>query len=106
MRKLFVVLAIIFAVFGVLFTALQMDSIPLLPIGLSLLFSVLAFFKSEGRNKKTPIILLIIGGLSLAICLIQLAFVENEVAKDEQFEKVKIESQKEDLKELEELDGL
>jgi predicted membrane protein len=106
MRKLFITLAIIFGVLGILFTALRMDSITFLPVGLSIILSVLAYFNSAKEKRKLPIILLIIGIACLLITIGEIVFVKDEVAKDSQFEKVKVESKKEDLKDLQELEDL
>lgn len=104
MRKLFIALAIIFAALGIVFTALRMNSLPFLPLGLSVINGILALLKSDESKKKTPRIVLIIAGIAIAITTVQVLFIKDEVAKDAQFEKVKIESKKEDIKDLEELE--
>lgn len=106
MRKLFIVLAIIFAVLGIIFTVLRMNSLPFLPLGLSLINGILALLKSDENQKKTPRIILIIAGLAVLVSIAQVLFLKDEVAKDTQFEKVKVESKKEDLKDLQELEDL
>jgi hypothetical protein len=101
MRKLFIILAIIFTALGVLFTALRMNSLPFLPLGLAVINGILALLKSDESQKKTPRIILIIAGAAILITTVQVLFIKDEVAKDTQFEKVKIESKQEDIKDLE-----
>ena len=47
MRKLFIVLAIIFTIIGIAFTIFPMGTMAILPMGVALIFALLAFFKSE-----------------------------------------------------------
>jgi hypothetical protein len=105
MRKVLIVLAFIFAVFGIAFAILPMGTIGLLPAGLSLIFAVLAFFKSAPENRNLPKWLMIIAALILAV-IIGRSFIPDEVVQDTEFEQKKLESKQEDLKELEELEGL
>jgi len=105
MRKVLIVLAFIFAVFGIVFAILPMGTIGVLPAGLSLLFALIAFIKSPVGHKNVPKWLLIISALILVV-IIGRSFVPDEVVEDTEFEQKKIESKQEDLKELEELEGL
>jgi len=105
MRKLFIVLAFIFAVIGIAFAILPMGTIGILPVGLSILFGILAFVKSAPGDKNVPKSLIVLAALTL-VAIIGRSFVPDEVAADAQFEKKKVESKQEDLKDLEELEGL
>lgn len=105
MRKALIVLAFIFAVIGIAFAILPMGTIGVLPAGLALVFALIALIKSPTEQKNVPKWLLIISGLILVV-IIGRSFVPDEVEKDAAFEQKKIESKQEDLKDLEELEGL
>lgn len=105
MRKLFIVLAIIFALIGIAFAILPMGTLGVLPTGIAGVFSFLAMIKSIGKDKNLPKGILIIALVTLIIVIAR-SFVPDEVVKDKQFEQKKIESKKEDLKDLEELEDL
>lgn len=101
MRKLFLIIAIIATVFGVVFTFLPLDTIALAPLFIALIFGVLAYIKSDVIQKKTVNVLLIVAFVAV-ICVISKHFLaKDEVAVDQKFEKAKIESQKEAQKTLE-----
>ena len=104
MRKLFIVLAFIFALLGAAFTILPLGTLALLPIGLALIFGLIAFLKSDAQQKNVPKWILIVAGITLIIVVGKEILITDEVAKDEQFEQKKIESKKEDLKDLEDLE--
>lgn len=104
MRKLFVVLAIIFAILGIVFAVLPLGTLALLPIGLALIFAFIAFMQSDINQKRLPKWILIIIGITLFIVVGKVTLIKDEVAKDEQFELKKIETHKEDLKDLEDLE--
>ncbi|MBC7605769.1 MAG: hypothetical protein H7199_02270 [Burkholderiales bacterium] len=102
MRKILIVLAFLFAVIAIAFAILPMGTIGLIPAGLALLFSVLAFVKSSPEQKNIPKWLLVAATLTL-IVIIARSFATDTVANDPEFEKTKIESKQEDLKDLEDL---
>ena len=104
MRKVFNVLAVLFIIIGIAFAILPMGTLGLLPTGLAVIFSGLAFFISEADAKKFPKWLLIISAL-LLIIVVAKAMMPDEVAADTEFEQQKIESKNEDLKDLEALEG-
>ncbi|MBK9223926.1 MAG: hypothetical protein IPO23_03345 [Flavobacterium sp.] len=104
MRKLFIVLAFIFAFIGIAFSILPLGTLALLPIGLALIFGLIAFLKSDAQQKNVPKWILIVAGVTLIIVIGKEILITDEVAKDEQFEQKKIESKKEDLKDLEGLE--
>lgn len=106
MRKLLLVLAIIFTSLGLLFSALPFDTLAFLPIGLGLVFALLALRKSEGFQAKLPKWLLFTGLGCVVFVLGKTLLIKDEVAVDAAFEKEKIETKKEAQKDLEELEGL
>jgi len=104
MRKLFVVLAIIFAIIGIAFAVLPLGTLALLPIGFALLFGFIALIKSDVAEKNVPKWILIIAAISFVAVIGKETLIPDAVAKDVQFEQKKIESKKEDLKDLEGLE--
>ena len=106
MRKVFNVLAVLFIIVGIIFAILPMGTLGLLPVGLAVIFSGLAFIISDDAQKKFPKILLLISALLLVVVMIKAYAIPNEVAEDTQFEQQKVESNIEDIKDLEELEGL
>lgn len=104
MRKLFLVLGIIFTVLALVFSYLPMDTIAFLPIGFALIFCLLLLKKSNENQKKLPNILLLLGVLCSVFVLGKTLLIKDKVEKDTKFEEQKIESKKEDVKELEGLE--
>ena len=86
MRKLFIVLAFIFAFIGIAFSILPLGTLALLPIGLALIFGLIAFLKSDAQQKNVPKWILIVAGITLIIVVGKEILITDEVAKDEQFE--------------------
>lgn len=106
MKTLYLVLAILFTALGVVFTVLPMDTLAFLPIGLAMIFGLLALRKTEGKQKKIANVLLVIGAICSVTVIGKAMFIEDKVEKDPEFEKQKIENNQEAKKELEELEGL
>lgn len=106
MRKLFLILSVVFGVLGIAFTILPLDTLAFLPIGFALVFGLLTLKQSQDSQKKFPKIILTIVALCSAVVLGKTLLVEDEVATDTQFEQQKIETKQEAKKELEELEGL
>lgn len=104
MRKLFLVLGILFTILAIAFSALPLDTIAFLPIGLAMIFCLLLLKKSEANQKKLPNFLLLLCVLSSVFVLGKTLLVKDKVVKDTKFEKQKIESKKEDVKDLEGLE--
>lgn len=104
MRKLFVVLAVIFTILGIVFAFLPLGTLALLPVGLGLIFGLIAFIQSDINQKNVPKWILIVAGVTLIVVIGKETLIKDEVAKDVQFEQKKIESKKEDLKDLEDLE--
>ncbi len=106
MRKLFLILALVFTVLAIVFSVLPMDTLAFLPVGLAIAFSLLLLRKSEDGQKKFPKVLLFIGVLCSTYVMGKTLLIKDEVAKDTKFEEQKIENKKEAKKDLEELEGL
>ncbi len=104
MRKVYIVLAVIFIIVSLIFAILPMGTLALLPVAFALIFSALSLFISQGDARKLPKWLVIIAVLLLAVAGAK-AMMPDEVANDAEFEQKKIESKSEDLKDLEELEG-
>jgi hypothetical protein len=104
MRKLFLVLGILFTVLAIAFSVLPFDTIAFLPIGLAMVFCLVLLKKSEANQKKLPNILLLLCVLSSVFVLGKTLLIKDEVVKDSKFEKEKIETKKEAKKELEDLE--
>lgn len=101
MRKLYVIAAVFFAVLGIVFTILPLGTIAFLPIGVALILSFLAIYKSNFNQQKLPKIILFISALTFLVVIGKVIFVKDVVVSDKQFEKNKVESKKEDIKDLE-----
>ncbi|HMI05931.1 MAG TPA: hypothetical protein VK528_00180 [Flavobacterium sp.] len=105
MRKVFNVLAVVFIIVSIAFVIFPMDTIGLIPVGIALVFGILAFVIAESEQKKFPKLLLIISGILLVIILARHFLIADEVADDPQSEQRKIERKTEDLKDLEEMEA-
>ncbi len=107
MRKLFITLATVFAVFGIILVVAPTEQMAFIPVVLTLISAFLALKFSSVDQKKIPKILLIIAILTLIIIAAKQFLIKDEVAIETETEKIqKVESQKQDVKELEELEGL
>ena len=104
MRKLFLVIASIFTVLGIVFSFLPLGTIAFLPIAIALLFGFLAFQKSDESQKKLVKVLLIFSVIALIWVASKEILIKDKVEKDAAFEKVKTQSKEEDKKELENLE--
>ncbi|MBC7643281.1 MAG: hypothetical protein H7174_13265 [Flavobacterium sp.] len=106
MRKLFIVLAVVFAVFGIVLTILPTEKLGLIPVGLAFVFAFFSLQKSKMRQKKLPQFVLIFSVILILTALAKIFLAKDEVIIDQKDEIIKIESQKQDQKDLEELDDL
>jgi Na+-driven multidrug efflux pump len=104
MRKLFLILALLFTTLALLFSVLPMNTLAFLPIGLAIVFSLLLMKKSAEKEKQLPKILLLISVICSSLVVGKTLFIKDEIAKDTQFEQQKIETKKEAKKELEDLE--
>jgi membrane-bound ClpP family serine protease len=101
MRKALNIVSIVFLVLGVAFTILPMGTIALLPIGLTVLTAAVSFWQSKDKQRILPRIVLVLSVITFLVVIGKDVFVKDEVKVDQQFEQKKIESQKEDMKDLE-----
>lgn len=106
MRKTFLILSYIFTVVSIVFTALPLDTLAFIPIGLATICLVIVFIKSDVNLRVWPKRLFIITYLCAAVVVVKTFFFKDEVAVDQQFEQQKIETKQEAKQELEELEGL
>lgn len=106
MRKTFLILSYIFTALSIVFSALPLDTLAFVPIGLALLCLAITFVKSEVKLRVWPKRLFMITYLCAAVVLVKTFFFKDEVAVDQQFEQQKIETKQEAKQELEELEGL
>ncbi len=106
MRKLFLVITIIFTTLSIVFAFLPLGTLALIPVGIALVFGFLALNKSDAKQVKLVKLLLLISILSLVVVIGKEVFTKDEVEVDKQFEEKKIESKKEAQKDLEELEEL
>lgn len=104
MRKLLLVLAVVFTVLAIVFAILPLDTIAFLPIGIALVFCLLLLRKSEESQKRIPKILLLLCTLSSIYVLGKTILIKDEVVQDAQFEQQKIETKQEAKQELENLE--
>ena len=106
MRKLFLVLAIIFTTLSIVFAYLPLGTLALIPIGIAILFGFLALKKSDIKQQKVVKVTLLFAILSLVAVVGKEVFTKDEVVIDKQFDTKKVESEKEAKKDLEDLEGL
>ena len=104
MRQLFLVIASIFTILGVVFTFLPLGTLALLPIGIGMLFGFIALKKSDVKQAKWVKVLLVISVIALFFVVGKELFTKDEVEVDSQFEAKKLESKQEAQKELEDLE--
>ena len=104
MRKTFLIIAIVFTILSVIFSALPLDTLALAPIGLALVFIFIAFKKSEVGQRKAPKRLFIITYICLIIVLGKAFLIKDKVAVDTKFEQQKIETKQDAKKDLEDLE--
>ncbi len=104
MNRLFVILAIVFGVFGLAFTILPLGTLALIPIVLGIIFAFLSVLRQ--REKLFPKIILLAVFLNLLTVIGREVFVKDVVEADQQFENVKQQSEQEAQKDLEDLENL
>lgn len=105
MRKLFLILAVLFLLISIAFAVFPMGTIAFLPIGLALTFSLLLLKKSEESNKKVPNWLLTLSAVCSLVVLLKVIFIKDKIEIDQKFEQQKVETKKEAKKELEALEN-
>ncbi len=106
MRKLFLTLSIILTVLGIILTILPTEKLAVIPIVLAVILGFLALIKSDEGQKNLPKWILIIALITFFVSIGKQFLSKDEVVIDKQEEVKKVESQKEDKKDLEDLEGL
>ena len=104
MRKTLLIIAIVLTIVSIIFSVLPLDTLALAPIGLALLFIFLAFKKSDVAQRKFTKILFIVTYICALVVLGKTFLIKDKVAEDTQLEQQKVESKKEDIKDLEGLE--
>jgi intracellular septation protein A len=104
MKKIVFLMASVFTFLSVLFAILPLGTLALIPIGIALIFGLLALKKSEANQTKWIKIVLVITVLSLVFVIGKEVFTKDEVQVDQQFNATKEASKQEAQKELEELE--
>ena len=104
MRKLFIILAAVFAVVGLVFAILPMGSIAFLPIILAIVLALVAMWKSNDNQKKIPKWILVIALAILVLVTVKVVFVKDKVLVDQQFIQENVDSKEEAQQELEGLE--
>lgn len=104
MRKILVIVAVVLTIISILFSILPLDTLALAPIGLALLFIFLTFKKSDVKQKKITKLLFIITYICALYVLGKTYLIKDKVTVDTKFEQEKVDSKKEDLKDLEGLE--
>ena len=106
MKKVFIVLGVLFALISVIFTVLPLGTLAIIPIVPALFFGFLGFRNSYGKQMYISRLAILVAGLMLVIVIGKELLIKDEVIADEQFEQTKADSEKETVKELEEIEGL
>lgn len=104
MRQLFFVIAIFFSILSAIFIFLPLGTLALLPVGIALVFGLLALKKSDLNQSKRVKLFIAIAIFSLIVIVGKTIFITDAVEKDQKFETQKLESKDEAQKELEELE--
>ena len=106
MRQVYLVIAGIFTTLSIVFAFLPLGTLAIIPIGIAILFGILALKKSDAKQGKLVKVLLLFAILSLVFVVGKEVFTKDEVVVDKQFDTKKAESKKEAKKDLEELEDL
>ena len=104
MRKILLIVAVLLTLISILFSILPLDTLALAPIGLALLFIFFAFKKSDVKQRKFTKLLFIITYICGLYVLGKTYLIKDKVTVDTNFEQEKVDSKKEDLKDLEGLE--
>jgi hypothetical protein len=101
MRKFLIIVSLFFVVLGIVFTALPLGTIAFLPVGLAIVTAALLIFISKPEQRKFPKWILLAGLLTLLSIMGKVVFIQDKIETDKQFEQQKIDSKKQDVKDLE-----
>ncbi len=103
MRKILIILTIVFLVLSLIFVILPMGTIALLPTAFAALFAFGAFYKAEATRKNLAKWLMIIALGFFVVALGKVFLIKNEAENDKEFLQEQIQSTEEAQMELEEL---
>lgn len=106
MKKLFTILALIAAIFAILFSVLPISNLAIFPALAALIFGLIAFYlsKKTGEVKKIIQFTFILTGVALAVTTYKYLFSTTEVANTETIEATEVKLNEASIEELEELD--
>ena len=104
MRKILIVLTIIFLILSLIFVILPMGTIALLPTAFAALFAIAAFVKSESAKRNLVKWLMIVAIAFFVIALGKVIFIKDEAENDQKFQQEQIQSTKDAQEELEMLE--
>ena len=104
MRKTLLILSFIFVILSIIFSVLPLDTLALLPIGIALILIFLTFKKSDTNQRKLTKWLFAITYICAIFVLGKTYLIKDEVEKDQQFEQQNIKEDKEEIKDLENLE--
>ena len=106
MKKTFTILAIIAAVFAIIFSVLPISNLVIIPAIAAFVFGFIAFYlsKKAGEVKKIIQFSFLLTALALAISTYKAFFTKNEVAKTPTLELKEEQFEEEAIEELENLD--
>lgn len=104
MRKTLLILSFIFVIISIVFSILPLDTLALLPIGVSLILIFFTFKKSDVQQRKLVKWLFVVTYICALFVLGKTYLIKDEVEKDQKFEQQKIETKQEAKKELEDLE--
>lgn len=104
MRKTLLILSFVFVILSIVFSILPFDTLALLPIGVALILIFITFKKSETNQRKLVKWLFAITYICAIFVLGKTYLIKDEVVKDKKFEQQKIEEDKQEIKDLEDLE--
>lgn len=106
MKKLFTILALIAAIFAIIFSVLPISNLAIIPAIASLIFGLIAFYlsKKAGKVKKIIQFSFLLTIMALAITTYKSIFTTTEVSNTDAIEAKEEKLEEQSLEELEELD--
>lgn len=106
MKKLFTILALIAAIFAIIFSVLPISNLAVIPAIASLAFGLIAFYlsKKSGRVKKIIQFSFLLTIIALALTTYKSIFNKTEVANTDEIEATENKLEAESVEELEGLD--
>ena len=106
MRKLFIILGLIFAIIAVLISVLPLSNLAFIPAIIAIICGLIAYLKSKPINAslRTITLVFILGVFAIGISSYKAVFSKTEVGNTKQLEAKEKKSEKEAIKDLDELD--